>query len=98
MKAIMERQNVHEELEDIADALLSLASQIRPQPLRDGLTNAHTLVRATLLDGSLARQPALLGLAMRFLREFEKAVGDDPLTGDARRLRERLAPFLADGH
>ena len=90
--------NAHDELPDIADALECLVAQVRAQPLRDGLTNAHTLIRATLLDGAPSRQPALLSLAMRFLREFEKAVSDNPLTADARRLRERIAPFLTDRH
>lgn len=90
--------DVHDELADIADALECLAARVRPQPLRDGLTNAQTLVRATLLATTTGPHSALLSLAMRFLREFEKAVGDGPLTGDARRLRERIAPFLTDRH
>jgi len=80
-----------DELADIADALECLVSRVRSEPLRDALANARTLIRAALID---ARQTPLLGLAMRFLREFETTVGASPLTDDARRLRERLAPLL----
>src|SRR5689334_5085376 len=93
-----ERAGGRDELADIADAIEVLVSRVRSQPLRDGLTDAHTLIRATLIDGSPSRQSALLSLAMRFLREFEKAAGESPMSGDARRLRERIAPFLTDGH
>ena len=89
----MERHtvDVRDELADVNDALEILASQVRLDRLRGDVTNARTLVQAALVHTD---QAPLLSLAMRFLREFEKAVGEGPLSTDARRLRERIAPFL----
>lgn len=80
------------ELADVADALEILASQVRLDRLRVGATNARTLVQAALLHAEQA--PPLLSLAMRFLREFEKAAGEGPLSADAQRLHHRLGLFL----
>ena len=83
--------DLHDILADIAQRLDTMIAAVRAPALLDGLTNAQALVRAAMLD---ARQRPLLGMSLRLLREFETAVGSDPIAFDARRMREQLAEIL----